>query len=48
MKPRSQIHPIRSHAKLGRLPGTTAHGSESARPLVATGHMFPVIFLRPA
>lgn len=48
MKPRSQIHLIRSHTKLDRLPGTTAHGSESARLLVATGHEFPVIFLRPA
>lgn len=48
MKPRSQIHPIRSHTKLDRLPGTTADRSESARPLVATGHVFPVIFLRPA
>ena len=48
MKPRSQIHPIRSHTKPGRLPGTTAHGSESVLLLVATGHEFPAIFLRPA
>ena len=48
MKPRSQIHPIHSHTKLDRLPGTTTHGSESVLLPVATGHEFPVIFLRPA